>query len=55
MTPIQRRGHLMGIYYYQSPESRQKRAQKAIEEALRAAEKSRRAGAPEEADFDNRD
>jgi len=38
MTPIQRRGHLMGIFYYQSPESRQKRAQKAIEEALRAAE-----------------
>jgi uncharacterized protein YdeI (YjbR/CyaY-like superfamily) len=42
MTPIQRRGHLMGIFYYQSPESRQKRAQKAIEEALRAADKGRR-------------
>jgi uncharacterized protein YdeI (YjbR/CyaY-like superfamily) len=39
MTPIQRRGHLMGIFYYQSPESRQKRAQKAIEEALRAGKK----------------
>jgi uncharacterized protein YdeI (YjbR/CyaY-like superfamily) len=39
MTPVQRRGHLMGIYYYQSPESRQKRAQKAIEEALRVAGK----------------
>jgi uncharacterized protein YdeI (YjbR/CyaY-like superfamily) len=37
MTPVQRRGHLMGIFYYQSPESRQKRAQKAIEEALQAA------------------
>jgi len=43
MTPGQRRGHLLGIFYYQSPESRQKRAQKAIDEALRVAErKSRR-------------
>jgi uncharacterized protein YdeI (YjbR/CyaY-like superfamily) len=41
MTPIQRRGHLLGIFYYQSPESRQKRAQKAIDEALRAAAKKR--------------
>ncbi len=51
MTPIQRRGHLMGIFYYQSPESRQKRAQKAIEEALRAAEKGRRERAPTKAGF----
>lgn len=29
MTPAQRRGHLLGIFYYQSPESRQKRAEKA--------------------------
>jgi uncharacterized protein YdeI (YjbR/CyaY-like superfamily) len=42
MTPVQRRGHLMGIFYYQSPESRQKRAQKAIEEALRITEKRER-------------
>lgn len=39
MTPTQRRGQLMGIFYYQSPEARQKRTQKAIEEALRIAEK----------------
>jgi uncharacterized protein YdeI (YjbR/CyaY-like superfamily) len=39
MTPVQRRGHLMGIFYYQSPESRQKRAQKAIDEAVRVAGK----------------
>ncbi len=39
MTPVQRRGHLLGIFYYQSPESRQKRAQKAVEEALRIAKK----------------
>jgi uncharacterized protein YdeI (YjbR/CyaY-like superfamily) len=39
MTPRQRRGHLLGIFYYQSPEARQKRTEKAIEEALRLAEK----------------
>ena len=49
MTPIQRRGHLLGIFYYQSPESREKRAQKAIDEALRAAEKSRRNHGPKTA------
>jgi uncharacterized protein YdeI (YjbR/CyaY-like superfamily) len=38
MTPVQRRGHLMGIFYYQSPESRQKRALKAVDEAIRVAE-----------------
>lgn len=43
MTPVQRRGHLLGIFYYQSPESRQKRAQKAIEEALRIADRKSRA------------
>lgn len=37
MTPVQRRGHLLGIFYYQSPESREKRARKAVEEALKAA------------------
>ncbi len=39
MTPTQRRGQLLGIFYYQSPEARQKRTQKALEEALRIAEK----------------
>jgi uncharacterized protein YdeI (YjbR/CyaY-like superfamily) len=38
MTPVQRRGHLLGIFYYQSPEARDRRAQKAVEEALRVAE-----------------
>ena len=37
MTPVQRRGHLLGIFYYQSPESRQKRARKAVDDALRIA------------------
>ena len=38
MTPIQRRAQLLGIFYYQSPEARERRAQKAVEEALRVAE-----------------
>lgn len=42
MTPVQRRNHLMGIFYYQSPESRQKRAEKAIAEALRLMERKSR-------------
>ena len=44
MTRVQRRGHLLGIFYYLSPESRQKRAQKAVDEALRAAVKKPRPG-----------
>jgi uncharacterized protein YdeI (YjbR/CyaY-like superfamily) len=38
MTPAQRRGHVWGIFYYQSPESRQKRADKAVAEAVKVAE-----------------
>jgi uncharacterized protein YdeI (YjbR/CyaY-like superfamily) len=38
MTPVQRRGHLLGIFYYQSPEARERRTQKAVDEALRIAE-----------------
>ena len=37
MTPHERRSHLLGIFYYQSPEARERRAQKAVEEALRIA------------------
>lgn len=37
MTPIQRRQHLLGIFYYQSPESREKRASKAVDEAIKIA------------------
>ena len=37
MTPIQRRGHLLGIFFYASAESRERRAAKAIEEALKTA------------------
>jgi uncharacterized protein YdeI (YjbR/CyaY-like superfamily) len=38
MTPVQRRAQLLGIFYYQSPEARERRAQKAVDEALRVAE-----------------
>lgn len=40
MTPTQRRNHLLGIFHYQSAESREKRAAKAIEDALRVAQKN---------------
>jgi hypothetical protein len=46
MTPVQRRGHLLGIFYYQSPEAREKRARKAVEEALKYADS--RAGTSDE-------
>jgi uncharacterized protein YdeI (YjbR/CyaY-like superfamily) len=36
MTPVQRRGHLLGIFYYKSPDARERRAQKAVDEALQA-------------------
>jgi len=39
LTPTQRRGHLLGIFYYESVEARERRAAKAVEEALRAARK----------------
>lgn len=40
MTPLQRRQHLLGIFGYLSPESRQKRVQKALEDALRIYERA---------------
>jgi uncharacterized protein YdeI (YjbR/CyaY-like superfamily) len=39
MTPTQRRGNLMAIFYYKSPESRAKRLAKVIEQAVKVAEK----------------
>ena len=39
MTQLQRRGHLLGIFYYKEGEARDKRAAKAVEEALRVAKK----------------
>ena len=37
MTPAQRRGHLLGIFYYQSVDARERRAAKAVDEALAVA------------------
>lgn len=37
MTSTQRRGHLLGIFYYASPEARQRRAQQAIDQAIAVA------------------
>ena len=40
MTPIQRRHGLLAVFYYRSPESRMRRLEKLIEEALMRSEKS---------------
>lgn len=45
MTATQRRNHLLGIFYQQTPHARERRAAKAIEEALCVA---RRKGGAEE-------
>jgi uncharacterized protein YdeI (YjbR/CyaY-like superfamily) len=43
LTPTQRRHHLLGIFYYEAADARERRATKAIEDVLRAAK--RKAGA----------
>jgi uncharacterized protein YdeI (YjbR/CyaY-like superfamily) len=37
MTPVQRRNHLLGIFYYETADARERRTDKAVEEALRVA------------------
>jgi uncharacterized protein YdeI (YjbR/CyaY-like superfamily) len=50
MTPLQRRHHLLGIFYYRSPESRDRRIAKVLEHALvRTDRKPRTKAAPKEA------
>ena len=39
LTPTQRRDHLLGIFYYASPEARARRAAKAVEDSLKVAAK----------------
>ncbi len=39
LTPAQRRSHLLGIFYYETVEARERRAAKAVEDAIRAARK----------------
>jgi uncharacterized protein YdeI (YjbR/CyaY-like superfamily) len=41
LTPAQRRNHLLGIFYYETVEARERRAAKAVDEALRAAGRTR--------------
>src|SRR5579863_8705967 len=39
MTPIRRRNHLFGIFYYQTSEGRERRVRVAIEDALKVAKR----------------
>jgi uncharacterized protein YdeI (YjbR/CyaY-like superfamily) len=39
MTPLQRRGQLLAIFYYQTPDARQRRIDKLITTLMEAAEK----------------
>jgi uncharacterized protein YdeI (YjbR/CyaY-like superfamily) len=39
MSPLRRRGHLFGIFYYQSPGARSRRMAKAMEDAVQFARK----------------
>ena len=45
MTPLQRRSHLLGIFYYRSPESRDRRITKMLEDASAHAERKSRSKA----------
>jgi uncharacterized protein YdeI (YjbR/CyaY-like superfamily) len=47
MSQLQRRGHLMGIFYYKSLESRGKRLAKAMQQAVEIAEKKTKRGSSE--------
>ena len=42
MTPTQRRGQLLAIFYYRSPESRARRLEKVLEQAAQVAERKAR-------------
>ena len=42
LTPTQRRNEMFGIFYYETVEARERRAQKAVDLALQAFEKSRK-------------
>jgi len=41
MSPVRRRGHLFGIFYYQSPGARARRMAKAMEDAVLFAQKKK--------------
>jgi hypothetical protein len=42
LTKTQRRNQLLGIFYYETVEARERRAQKAVELALQAFDKGRK-------------
>ncbi len=42
MTPVQRRNHLLGIFYNQNVDARERRTAKAVEEALAVARRAAR-------------
>jgi uncharacterized protein YdeI (YjbR/CyaY-like superfamily) len=44
MSLLRRRGHLLGIFYYRSPEARGRRVEKTVQEAMEFAEKAARKG-----------
>jgi uncharacterized protein YdeI (YjbR/CyaY-like superfamily) len=39
MTPAQRRGHLLAVFYYRNPDSRNRRISKTIQDAISIAER----------------
>lgn len=39
MTPLRRRGQLIAVFYYRSPEARARRLERVVEEAIRYSEK----------------
>jgi len=44
MSPSHRRRHLLGIFYYQSPEARSRRVEKTVQEAVEYGEKAASGG-----------
>lgn len=42
LTPTQRRHHLLGIFYYETADARERRAAKAVEVALKAAMRAKK-------------
>jgi len=42
MSPLKRRGHLLGIFYYRTPESRARRIEEMMEEAALTAERRKK-------------
>lgn len=41
MTPVQRRNHLLGIFYYRNVDARENRVAQAVEDSLRVARRSK--------------